>query len=199
MNEQVTNKYNSKQERLILPAYGRNIQSMVEYCKTISDKEERQWCAETIIRVMGNIYPDYRDEEHNSPILWNHLAVMADFGLDIDYPVEIYKTQGMLSRPQPVDYPNQDIIYRHYGRIIQQLIEEVKNLPEGKEKEDLVLLIANRMKANYITWNKSFVSDRQIFKDLFELSDGQIRLDAEHCTLNAGTESDNNTKKNKKK
>lgn len=110
MNEQVTNKYNSKQERLILPAYGRNIQSMVEYCKTISDKEERQWCAETIIRVMGNIYPDYRDEEHNSPILWNHLAVMADFGLDIDYPVEIYKTQGMLSRPQPVDYPNQDIL-----------------------------------------------------------------------------------------
>ena len=105
----------------------------------------------------------------------------------------------MLSRPQPVDYPNQDIIYRHYGRIIQQLIEEVKNLPEGKEKEELVLLIANRMKTNYITWNKSFVSDRQIFKDLFELSDGQIRLDAEHCTLNAGTESDNNTKKNKKK
>ncbi|GAB1252004.1 DUF4290 domain-containing protein [Porphyromonas miyakawae] len=198
MEDPTINKYNSKQERLILPAYGRNIQSMVEHCKTIKDKSERQWCAETIIQVMGNIYPDYRDKEKNSPILWNHLAIMANFELDIDYPVEIYKTQGMRSKPDIVEYPDQDMTYRHYGRIIQQLIGVVKDMPDSSEKEELVLHIANRMKSNYITWNKSYVSDRQIFKDLFELSEGKIKLDPDQYKLDNGN-SDNNTKKGKKK
>ena len=123
---------------------------------------------------------------------------MANFELDIDYPVEIYKTQGMRSKLEIVEYPDQDMIYRHYGRIIQQLIGIVKDMPESSEKEQLVLQIANRMKSNYITWNKSYVSDRQIFKDLFELSEGKIKLDPDQYKLDNGN-SDNNTKKGKKK
>ena len=32
--------YNTKMKRLALPEYGRNIQSMVDYCLTIEDVEE---------------------------------------------------------------------------------------------------------------------------------------------------------------
>ena len=35
-------KYNTQQEQLILPEYGRNIQNMVDYCVSLSDREERK-------------------------------------------------------------------------------------------------------------------------------------------------------------
>ena len=50
-------KYNTQEEKLILPEYGRNIQNMVDYCVTIQDRNERKRCADSIINVMGNMFP----------------------------------------------------------------------------------------------------------------------------------------------
>lgn len=46
---------------MTLPEYGRNIQNMVDYCVTIQDREERKRCANTIINIMGNMFPHLRD------------------------------------------------------------------------------------------------------------------------------------------
>ena len=54
--------YNTQLKKLALPEYGRNIQQMVDHCCSISDKEERTRCAYTIIRSMGNLFPQLRDE-----------------------------------------------------------------------------------------------------------------------------------------
>ena len=40
--------YNTQRKKLILPEYGRCIQQMVDYAKTIGDRAERQNCANTI-------------------------------------------------------------------------------------------------------------------------------------------------------
>lgn len=34
----------------------------------------------------------------------------------------------------PINYPDDDIVYRHYGHITQQLITVATNMPEGEEK-----------------------------------------------------------------
>ena len=54
-------KYNTEEKKLVMPEYGRNIQNMVDYCITIQDREERKRCADTIINIMGNMFPHLRD------------------------------------------------------------------------------------------------------------------------------------------
>ena len=54
-------QYNTQQKRMPLPEYGRSIQNMVDYALTIQDRAERQRCANTIINIMGNMFPHLRD------------------------------------------------------------------------------------------------------------------------------------------
>ena len=80
-------EYNTQQRKLPLPEYGRSVQNMVDYALTIKDREERQRCANTIVNIMGGMFPHLRDVADFKHKLWDHLAIMADFKLDIDYPV----------------------------------------------------------------------------------------------------------------
>lgn len=86
-------EYNTKQKRLPLPEYGRSVQKMVDHALTIEDREERQKCAHTIINIMGSMFPNLRILPDWERKLWDHLAIMADFQLDIDYPVEVIKKE----------------------------------------------------------------------------------------------------------
>lgn len=74
-----------------MPEYGRNIQQMVAMCMTINDRDERNRCARAIIDTMGNLFPQMRNDPSAPVKFWNHLAMMSDFKLDIDYPVEIIR------------------------------------------------------------------------------------------------------------
>ena len=166
-------KYNTEEKKLVMPEYGRNIQNMVDYCITIQDREERKRCADTIINIMGNMFPHLRDVNDFKHILWDHLAIMADFKLDIDYPYEIVKKEDLYSRPPRIPYNNSRIRYRHYGKTLEKMIRT------GCGKDQLIKLLATQMKKSFLTWNKESVDDRKIFKDLDELSEGQIILDEE--------------------
>lgn len=183
LNMNVDMKYNTEEKKLVLPEYGRNIQNMVDYCIQIEDREERKRCANTIINIMGNMFPHLRDVNDFKHILWDHLAIMADFKLDIDYPYEIVKKEDLYSRPPRLAYNHSRIRYRHYGRTLELMIRKANELEAGPEKEHLVQLLANHMKKSFLTWNKESVDDRKIFKDLDELSEGKIVLDEERYKL----------------
>ena len=176
-------KYNTEEKRLALPEYGRNIQNMVDYCITIADREERKRCANTIINVMGNFFPHLRDVNDFKHILWDHLAIMSDFKLDIDYPYEIVKKENLNTRPPRIPYSNSRFHYRHYGKTLELMIQKATTYPDGTEKDQLIKLLATQMKKSFLTWNKETVDDRKIFKDLDELSDGKIILDEEEHKL----------------
>ena len=171
-------KYNTEEKKLVMPEYGRNIQNMVDYYITIQDREERKRCADTIINIMGNMFPHLRDVNDFKHILWDHLA-MADFKLDIDYPYEIVKKEDLYSRPPRIPYNNSRIRYRHYGKTLEKMIQKATEFEPGVEKDQLIKLLATQMKKSFLTWNKESVDDRKIFKDLDELSEGQIILDEE--------------------
>ena len=167
-------KYNTEEKKLVMPEYGRNIQNMVDYCVAIEDREERKRCANTIINIMGNMFPHLRDVNDFKHILWDHLAIMADFKLDIDYPYEIVKKENLYARPPRIPYNNNRIRYRHYGKTLELMIRKATELEAGVEKDQLIKLLATQMKKSFLTWNKESVDDRKIFKDLDELSSGKI-------------------------
>ncbi|MDR0745143.1 MAG: DUF4290 domain-containing protein [Mediterranea sp.] len=170
-------QYNTQQKKLPLPEYGRSIQNMVDYALTITDRVERQKCANTIICIMGGMFPHLRDIPDFTHKLWDHLAIMSDFKLDIDYPYEVIHKENLDTSPDSIPYPNTKIRYRHYGRTLEVLIKKAIEFPEGDEKNNLVALIANHMKKDYMTWNKDTIDDAKINDDLMELSCGKLRLD----------------------
>lgn len=165
--------YNSKRKKLALPEYGRNIQNMVDYLMTIEDRDKRNKSAQSVIDVMGNLYPYLRDVPEFKHKLWDHLAIMADFKLDIDYPYDPPSPDILTEKPGRVPYNQHFIKYRHYGRTMELIIEEAKNF-EGEEREIIIEQIANQMKKSYLAWNKDAVEDEKILKDLEELSRGEL-------------------------
>ncbi|KAA6308307.1 hypothetical protein EZS27_040010, partial [termite gut metagenome] len=109
-----------------LPEYGRSIQNMVDHALTIEDRTKRQFCAKTIIGIMGNMYPHFRDAPEFAHKLWDHLVIMSDFQLDIDYPYEVIKKDNLITKHERVPYPRREIRRRYYGYIIEVLIKRFK-------------------------------------------------------------------------
>lgn len=166
-----------------MPEYGRGIQDMVEYALTIPNKEERQRCANTIVAIMGNMFPHLRDVPDFKHKLWDHLAVMSDFKLDIDYPYEVKTARETHVRPRPMDYPMKRIRYRHYGYLLETLLRKMREMPEGKERDVLTRMVANQMKRSLYNWNKDAMEDSKVVADIAEYTGGAVKLDVEHRPL----------------
>lgn len=175
-------RYNTQLERLVLPEYGRNIQRMVNYCMTIPDREERNHCARSIIRAMGNLFPELRSGESCSK-LWDHLALMSDFQLDIDWPEGVITEDKLDSKPEKVPYPTSRIRLRQYGRSLEHMIVKAAAMEPGAERDELVIMLANQMKKNLAAVDRDGACDARVFKDLADYTHGEIRLDPEQVIL----------------
>lgn len=179
-------EYNTKQKRLPLPEYGRSVQKMVDHALTIENREERQKCAETIIRIMGSMFPNQRNLPDYERKLWDHLAIMSGFSLEIDYPFEVIKEEEFNVQPQKVPYQSGEIKNRHYGRIVEEMIAYAVTLEESEEREQLIELICVQMKKNYIAWNKDSVDDKKILDDLRAYTNGAIDISDREIKTNQG-------------
>lgn len=167
-------EYNSQREKLKLPEYGRNIQNMVNYTKNIEDREERQKAAQTVVDVMGNLYPYLRDIDDFKHKLWDHLAILADFDIDIDFPYAVPTPDILGGKPNNIPYNKERIKYRHYGLVVEQMIKRTAEYEEGPEKDSLIQMLADHMKKCYLTWNKETVDDKKVMDDFSVLSKGKI-------------------------
>ncbi len=172
----MTYDYNTQRKRMSLPEYGRNVQKMVDHIKTIEDREERNRAARTIIQIMGNLNPHLRDEGDFKHKLWDHLALIANFELDIDPPYPPPEKTKLNEKPNQIPYRQDDIRFLHYGRIIEMLIDAASEMKDGEEKEYLTTLIVNQMKKAYVTWNRSQVADEVIISDMIMLSGGKLKM-----------------------
>lgn len=169
-------EYNSDRTQLIIPEYGRHIQKLVNYCKKIEDKEERNKMAKAIVDVMGNLQPHLRDVPDFKHKLWDQLFIMAEFELEVDSPYNKPEKGELEAKPEPLRYPKSAKKYRFYGHNIQDMIQTATTWEEGEAKEALYFAIANHMKKCYLSWNKDTVEDDVIFEHLKELSNGKIDL-----------------------
>lgn len=176
-------EYNTNRKKLVLPEYGRNIQKMVMLTKAEPDNAKRNKMAQAIIAIMGNMNPHLRDIADFKHKLWDHLAIISEFELEIDSPYEVPKIETLNEKPEKVPYKAKLTKFKHYGHTIEKMVAVAIDMEEGELKEILIQLIANHMKKSYLTWNKEAVTDSQIFRDLKIISDGKIDLNTEEITL----------------
>lgn len=171
-----------KRDDLILPEYGRNIQKMVDYALTISDREERTRCANAIIKSMGNLFPFLKQEEHRHK-LWDHLAIMSDFKLDIDWPYEVVKKENMGTKPNMLKYNREPLRFRHYGRIVKDMIMKAVDMTDEEMKKAFINETATQMRIDFVRWNRDDVSKEKIAEDMNMMSDGRLNVRAEDLEI----------------
>lgn len=159
-----------------MPEYGRIIQQLVERCKELPSKEERNEMAMAIIDFMGQRNPQLRDEDNYKHKLWDHLYILANHELDVDSPYPFPTKEQLEEKPKRMEYPKLQGDFKFYGKSILQLIEKAIELEPGDEKEALIEVIANNMKKSYNVYNKEHVTDDVIFRHLKELSENRLDL-----------------------
>lgn len=168
--------YNTSKGEMVISEYGRNVQNLVQYLKTIEDKDKRQKYAEQVINLFAIINPSNRHLAEYKEKLWNHMYRIANYDLDLTIPEGITihdaKEKKLVAH---LPYPTNVFTYRHYGKYIQDMIAKALAMEHGEKREAYSEVIASYMKLAYRTWNKEhFVSDDIILQDLKEMSNGEI-------------------------
>lgn len=191
--------YNTHRDKLLMPEYGREIQKMVDYAVSLTDKSERQSCAQEIIRMMETKVPELRDNADFEQTLWDHLYLMSHKALDIEWPFDVTAAEKLQNKPNAVPLPKEGMRLRHYGKLLEQLFEKLKTMPEGEERDALAFYTANQMKRNLMTWGHGSMSDEKVADDMARLTDGVIQLDLSTLKLDKVTPIEEPKAKKKKK
>jgi len=189
-------QYNTSREQLKIPEYGRNVKHMIDFAKTVEDRDERNQVAKAIISVMGQLNPHLRDVDDFTHKLWDHLFIISNFELDVDSPYPLPDIKAIEEKPELVNYSKGRIKYAYYGKSVSFFIEEAIKMKDGEEKDALVVEIANLMKRSFLIWNKDHVDDEIIVKHLEELSDGLLKLKDEDAIKDADQLVSGNTNNN---
>lgn len=168
--------YNTERVRLYIPEYGRNVQKMVDYLKTIEDREKRNEQARAIIKVMEILNPSVHLQDDYEHKLWDHLFIISGFDLDVDAPYPMPAPESLHERPEPVPINNRPIKASHYGRNIESIIDLIAEKEEGEMKTSMIRSLAIYMRQQYLIWNKETVSDETVFQDIEKLSDYRIKV-----------------------
>ena len=189
--------YNTQRERLRLKAYGRDIQQMVDYCIALPTKQERQKCAASIIDAMKRVVPSQLSYKERMPALWYHLALMSDFRLDIDYPVEIVHEDKMATSPETIEYDKRRMPVRHYGRMLFDVFEMLKTMPDGEERRKLAEQTATQMYRCLEAWGMGTIDREKVVDDLARYTDGVIQMEPSQVVIGGSTSNTKNQKRKK--
>jgi len=169
--------YNTQREKLVMPEYGREIQKMIEYACDLPTKEERLQCAHAIIKQMEYKNPQLKSNANYEQTLWDHLYLMSHRELEIDWPYDVSEADKILAKPQPLKLPQSHLRLRHYGHLVEQLLEKLQAMPEGDERNELVRITANQMKPDLALWGHGSIDDERVANDLARFTNGVIQLD----------------------
>ena len=190
--------YNTQREKLVMPEYGREIQKMVDHAIGLQDKQERQLCAQAIVKMMETKVPQLKNNADYRQTLWDHLYLMSRKQLDIDWPFDVVAAEKIHNKPKPIPLPKEGMKLRHYGKLIEELFEKLKTMPAGEERDALTYYTANQMKRDLITWGHGSAEDERVASDLAHYTDGVIQIDLNTFRFEKQIITDD-SKKNKKK
>lgn len=191
--------YNTQREKLIMPEYGREIQKMVDHAINLTDKKERQRCAQAIVKMMEIKVPHLGDNADYRQTLWDHLYLISRKQLDIDWPFDVSAAEKIHDKPQSIPLPKDHIKLRHYGKLIEELFEKLKTMPAGEERDALTYYTANQMKRDLMTWGHGSMDDEKVANDLAYYTDGIIQLDLGTFRFEKFSMADDSKRSRKKK
>lgn len=191
--------YNTQLKNLKLPEYGRNIQNMVDHCLTIQDRNERTAAAYGVIDAMSNLFPIPANDADGARKYWDHLAVMSDFKLDIDWPVEVISSETIGETPEAVPYDTGIIGMRQYGRNVESMLDMIAGMEAGELRDEMIAMVANQMKKDLLADGNDDVTDEKVIRDIYEITRGRVNLRPGDVTLHEYNVIAPPTKKKKKK
>ena len=194
-------EYNTSLPKLEMREYGRHIQNLINHCVAIEDKAERTKCAYAIAEIMVDLFPELSGENENSRKVWDHINVMSNFKLDIDFPCEVLSSNEMHPQPSKIPYSSKSDRFRVYGSNLVRMIKEISRMEGGIDKDRLIFLVANQMKKLLINVNADSATDQRVFNDIREITGGSIDINPESYRLNEyiGIHQNSEGKKKKKK
>jgi hypothetical protein len=170
-------EYNTARPDIILKEYGRNVQKLVEYIRSIPDKDKRTELAFTLIELMKQLTPSVKEATLENPQrMWDDLYIIADFNIDVNNPFTEPDRAILFKKPKHMGYPQSSIRFKHYGKNIERLISEAVKLENEQERNDAVIYLGKLMKTFYSNWNKETLDDSVIVNDIRSLSKGALSL-----------------------
>jgi hypothetical protein len=169
-------EYNTSREGIILKEYGRNVQKLVNYIRTVPDKDKRTELATTLIELIKQLAPVAKEAQENPQRMWDDLYIMADFNLDVNNPFTTPDRTILFKKPRKMEYPQNDVRFRHYGKNIEKLVKEAVKKEDPKEREEAAIYIGKLMKTFFGAWNKETLDDSVIVKDIATMSQGKLTL-----------------------
>lgn len=161
-----------------MPEYGRNIQQMVDFVKTIEDPEIRQRNARSIIELMGVLNPHLKNVEDFRHKLWDHLFLIADFDIDVASPYPTPTKEKLFRKPDPIPYPKVHRKNRHLGKNLSAVIEKALAETDEEKRRGFTYSIAYYMKLAYTNWHREPVHDDMIKEELSEITKGELNYTA---------------------
>lgn len=180
-------KYKTSNTLLKLREYGRNIQEMVEYCKTVEDDVKRNALAKEIVRIMSNISPNVKDMPDYRQKLWDHFYHMADYNIRVDGDFPMPEPRDKFVNPKTrMEYTEGKPRFRQYGRNVELMIKEALRIEDGAERMALVNLIANIMRQHLRDSDRDSNAELTILEHLKVLSNGELQYRREDIRFYQG-------------
>lgn len=169
-------EYNTIRPGIILKEYGRNVQKLVEYIRSVPSKEKRTELAYTLLELIRQLTPTVKEQPENPQRLWDDLFIIADFNLDINSPYPVPERDILFKKPQRMGYPQSDIRFKHYGKNIEKLVKEALKKEDPQDREEAIIYLGKLMKTFYGNWNKETLDDSVILKDIQAMSGGVLSM-----------------------
>ena len=149
---------------------------MVEHCCQIADRNERNRAARTLVKIMENMNPAIREEADYRKKLWDQLAELSGFKLDVDWPYPVITEEVKSQKPERLSYSDNKIVFRHYGKITEGMLKKLEEETDPDRQRQFFLEVANYMKRSYIQWKKELIPDDVIFREIVFMSEGRIQV-----------------------
>lgn len=169
-------EYNSQRPDIILKEYGRNVQKLIEYIRNIPDKDKRTDLAYTLIELIKQLTPTIKEQGDDPQRLWDDLYIIADFNLDVHNPFPVPEREILFKKPMRMQYPQQDVRFKHYGKNIENLVKEALKKEDPQERQDAIIYLGKLMKTFYGNWNKETLDDSVILRDIQMMSGGALNM-----------------------
>lgn len=168
----MSHQYHTQKAPILLKEYGRNIENLVNYVKSVEDREKRNQLSKALIELMRQIHPqlkDSKDTQENQKKLWDDLYIISNFELDVDSEFPLPEQESIGKKPQRLAYNDNKILYKHYGKGIEFMLEKAKTIEDPEEKFGAIVTVGRLMKYFYLSWNKDNVEPSLIIKHIEQM------------------------------
>lgn len=169
-------EYNTSRPHIILKEYGRNVQKLIDYIRSIPSKEKRTELSYTLIELIKQLTPTIKEQGDDPQRLWDDLYIIADFNLDVNNPFPVPERDILFKKPDRMAYPQSDVRFKHYGKNIEKLVKEALKKDDPQEREEAIIYLGKLMKTFYGNWNKETIDDSVILKDIQLMSGGALKM-----------------------